>query len=255
VRQHAPIVAEARGCIDAFDIIRRRTCTLASAALLELGDHNRYGGFQSPDPATDGVCTQSPVEPRVFVQGTGVLGVGVLVDEGSYNTYIGKVLTTGTAHIGGYGYLRDDGSFNSYTVIRDGLGDGVVGGTGTLIANGDNNRYTYYVPAPSNPFAQPGTYGSGGVVDDLNNCDAGTGITLGSGEVAGVGNFIATGGHNSYNAPIDSLGSGTVAGKGSFSDTGSGGSDSYSGPGATGGRGRGATVGPTSTDNGSFKDS
>jgi hypothetical protein len=252
--QHASIVAAARGCIDAFDIIRRRTCTLASAALLDLGGNNTYGRLESPDPATDGVCTQSKVEPRVFVQGTGVLGVGALIDEGSDNTYIGKVLTTGTAHIGGYGYLRDDGSNNSYTVIRDGLGDGVVGGTGTLIANGSNNSYTYYDPAPINPFAQPGTYGSGGVVDDLNNCDAGTGVTLGSGEVAGVGHFIAVGGHNSYRAPIDSLGSGTVAGQGTFSDTGSGGTDSYSGPGASG-RGPNVTLGPTSTNDGTFKDS
>src|SRR5205807_590562 len=97
--QHATHVASARGCIDAFDIIRRQTCTLASAALLDLGGHNTYGQLESPDPQTDGVCTQSKVEPRVFVQGTGVLGVGVLIDEGSYNTYTGKVLTTGTAHI------------------------------------------------------------------------------------------------------------------------------------------------------------
>ncbi len=251
--QHAPIVASARGCIDAFDIIRRQTCTLASAALLDLGDHNTYGRLESPDPQTDGVCTQDKVEPRVFVQGTGVLGVGALIDEGSYNTYIGKVLTTGTAHIGGYGYLRDDGSYNSYKVIRDGLGDAVVGGTGTMIANGSGNTYSYYDPAPINPFAQPGTYGSGGVVDDLNNCDNGTGVTLGSGEVAGVGHFIAHGGHNSYTAPIDSLGSGTVAGEGTFSDTGSGGTDTYSGPGAAG-RGPNTTLGPTQSDDGWFKD-
>jgi hypothetical protein len=252
--QHAPIVAPARGCIDAFDIIRRRTCTLASAALLDLGGHNTYGQLQAPDPQTDGLCTSSGVEPRVFVQGTGVAGVGVLIDEGSHNTYTGKVLTTGTAHIGGYGYLRDDGSNNSYTVIRDGLGDAVVGGTGTLIANGSNNSYSYYDPAPKFPFAQPGTYGSGGVVDDLNNCDAGIGVTLGSGEVAGVGHFVATGGHNSYNAPPDSLGSGTVQGQGSFSDTGSGGTDTFSGPGVTGGRGTGASVAATSSNDGTFVD-
>jgi hypothetical protein len=252
--QHPPIVAPARGCIDAFDIIRKRTCTLASAALLDLGGHNTYGRKQAPDPQTDGVCTADSLEPRVFVQGTGVAGVGLLIDEGSYNTFTGKVLTTGTAHIGGYGYLRVDGSHNSYTVIRDGLGDAVVGGTGYLIANGDYNTYSYYDPSPISPFAQPGYPGGGGVVDDLNNCDPGTGITLGSGEVGGVGHFGAIGGHNSYSAPIDSLGSGTVGGQGAFSDTGSGGTDSYSGPGATG-RGPGVTLGPTPDNNGSFTDS
>lgn len=253
--QRAAITAPARGCIDAFDIIRSQTCTIASAALLELGSNNTYGVKHAPDPQTDGVCTNDALEPRVFVQGTGILGVGVLIDEGSNNTYTGKVLTTGTGHVGGYGYLRDDGDGNSYSVIRDGLGDAVVGGTGTLIANGSNNTYSTYMPAPSNPFAQPGYYGSGGVVDDLNNCDAGTGTTLGAGEVAGVGHFVATGGHNSYTAPQDSLGSGLVAGQGTFSDTGSGGTDSYSGPGAGGGRSPGQTVAPTSTDNGSFADS
>lgn len=252
--QHAAIVAPARGCIDAFDIVRSDTCTVASSALLALGSHNTFGVKRAPDPATDGMCTSSPVEPRVFVQGTGILGVGVLIDDGSHNTYIGKVLTTGTGHVGGYGYLRDDGDDNTYSVIRDGLGDAVVGGTGTLIANGSHNTYGTYMPAPSIPLAQPGYYGSGGVVDDLNNCDAGTGIALGAGEVAGVGHFVATGGDNAYTAPIDSLGYGGVAGKGTFSDTGSGGTDSYSGPGAAG-RGAGITIAPTSTDNGSFADS
>jgi hypothetical protein len=252
--QDAPIVAPARGCIDAFDIIRAQTCTIASAALLDLGGHNTYGQKVAPDPATDGVCTADPLEPRVFVQGTGILGVGVLIDEGSYNAYTGKVLTTGTGHVGGYGYLRDDGSYNSYSVIRDGLGDAVVGGTGYLVANGSHNTYGTYMPGPRTPFASPGSYGSGGVVDDLNNCDAGTGLTLGAGEVAGVGHFVASGGNNTYVAPIDSLGYGGVAGRGTFAGTNSHGTDAYSGPGSAG-RGPGVTVAPTSTDNGSFSDS
>jgi len=253
--QHAAITAPARGCIDAFDIIRAQTCAIASAALLDTGSHNTFGVKTAPDPQTDGMCTNTPLESRVFVQGTGILGVGVLIDEGSNNTFTGKVLTTGTGHVGGYGYLRVDGDHNNYSVIRDGLGDAVVGGTGYLIANGSHNTYSYYTAAPINPFASSGTLGSGGVVDDLNNCDAGQGITLGSGEVAGVGHFVAVGGHNSYNATQDSLGSGTVAGKGTFSSTGSGGTNVYSGPGLTGGRGTGQTVAPTSTDNGSFTDS
>jgi hypothetical protein len=254
--QHAKIVAPARGCIDAFDIIRSQTCAIASAALLDTGSHNTYGRKTAPDPATDGMCTASPVESRVFVQGTGILGVGVLIDAGSYNTFVGKVLTTGTGHVGGYGYLRVDGDHNNYSVFRDGLGDAVVGGTGYLIANGSYNTYGTYTAAPINPFMPaPGTLGSGGVVDDLNNCDAGTGITLGSGEVAGVGHFVAVGSHNTYNAPMNSLGSGTVLGKGTFSSTGSGGTNVYTGPGVTGGRGVGATVAPTSDNNGSFTDS
>jgi hypothetical protein len=253
--QKAPITAPARGCIDAFDIIRSRTCAIASAALLDLGGHNTYGEKTAPDPATDDMCTTSPIESRNFVQGTGVLGVGVLEDYGSYNTFTGKVLTTGTGHVGGYGYLRVDGDHNTFSVIRDGLGDAVVGGTGYLIVNGSYNSYSTYSAAPINPFAAAGTLGSGGVVDDLNNCDAGAGTTLGAGEVAGVGHFVAVGAHNTYAAPQDSLGSGLVAGAGTFSSTGSGATNGYTGPGVTGGRGTGATVDRTSTNNGTFLDS
>jgi hypothetical protein len=250
--QDAAILAPARGCIDAFDIIRARTCVPAAAALLDTGSSNVFGVKTAPDPATDGVCTKSPVESRVFVQGTGLLGVGVLIDEGSHNTFTGKVLTTGTGHVDGYGYLRVDGSYNRFSVIRFGLGDAVVGGTGTLIVNGSHNTYDYYVPAPKRPHLIPGTYGSGGVVNDLNNCDAGTTLTLGAGEVGGHGVFSAVGGNNSYRAPIQSLGFGLVAGHGTFSDTHSNCTDTFSGRGVTGGRG---TCKSVVTRTGSFVDS
>ena len=232
--QGAVIVGPARGCVDAFDIIRARTCVLASAALLDLGGHNTFGSLQPPIPKYDAVCTSSPVEPRVFVQGAGVAGVGVLIEEGSDNTFTGKALTDGIGHIGGFGYMRVDGNLNRYSVIREGLGEAVVGGTGTFIANGNGNVYTYYDPAPKRPHLVPGTYGSGGAVSDLNNCDPGTAYTLGAGQVGGAGLFVA---HstlgNSYTAPIYSLGSGIAFGKGTFITTGPG-INSYTGPGAIG---------------------
>lgn len=232
--QGAVIVGPARGCVDAFDIIRARTCVLASAALLDLGGHNTFGSLQPPIPKYDAVCTASPVEPRVFVQGAGVAGVGVLIEDGSDNTFTGKALTDGIGHIGGFGYMRVDGNLNRYSVIREGLGEAVVGGTGTFIANGNRNVYTYYDPAPKRPHLVPGTYGSGGAVSDLNNCDPGTAYTLGAGQVGGAGLFVA---HstlgNSYNAPIYSLGTGIVFGKGTFIATGRG-NNSYTGPGAIG---------------------
>jgi hypothetical protein len=248
----AKIVAPARGCIDAFDIIRERTCELASAALLATGGNNHFGRLEAPDPATDGQCTNDPVARRIFTQGTGNGGVGVLIDEGSNNTFVGKVITTGAGMIGGYGYLRTDGDDNTYKVIRTGLGAGIVAGIGTLIANGDHNTYSYYVPAAKDPQAQAGTLGSGGVVNDLNQCDAGSSHTLGSGAVGAVGVFQADGVGNSYTAPVESLGSGIVGGKGTFIQTGAG-NDTYAGPGATG-RGNNVTVLPTSTDNGTFID-
>ena len=52
--QGAAIVAPARGCIDAFDIIRAQTCVPAAAALLDTGSDNVFGVKTAPDPATDG---------------------------------------------------------------------------------------------------------------------------------------------------------------------------------------------------------
>jgi hypothetical protein len=248
----AEINAPARGCIDAFDIIRRQTCTLSSAALLSMKGGNQYGRLEAPDPATDGYCTNDPVGRRVFTQGSGVVGVGAIIDAGGNNTYIGKVLTTGVGHIGGYGYLRADGDNNSYKVIRFGIGASVVGGIGTLVATGSGNTYSYYTPSAKDPSAKPGFAGSGGVVNDLNGCDNGTSITLGAGSVGGVGVLQASGRTNSYTAPRSSLGTGIVGGKGTFESIG-GGPDTYTGPGAVG-RADNTTINPTSTNNGTFVD-
>jgi hypothetical protein len=139
-------------------------------------------------------------------------------------------------------------------VIREGLGEAVVGGIGIFIANGNGNVYTHYMPAPKRPFLIPGTYGSGGAVSDLNNCDAGAAYTLGSGQVGGVGVFLADSPRgNFYDAPRYSLGSGIVFGKGTFITTGAG-DDTYTGPGAVG-RANNTTIKPTRTDNGTFSDS
>src|SRR5207302_580240 len=98
----APIKAPARGCIAAFDIIRAPACNLSAAALLDPGSYNTYGEKTAPDPKTDGMCTASPLEPRFTVQGSGLAGVGILIDQGSHNTFTGKVLTDGAGQVGGY---------------------------------------------------------------------------------------------------------------------------------------------------------
>jgi hypothetical protein len=95
----ARYVAPARGCIDAFDLIHAQTCAFASAALLDTGSDDTFGQLQPPDPQTDGQCTAGVVEPRVFVQGTGVAGAGILIDQGNHNSFTGKVLTDGTGHM------------------------------------------------------------------------------------------------------------------------------------------------------------
>jgi hypothetical protein len=248
----AKITGQARGCRDAFDIVRARTCTLASGALLVMQGGNRFGRLQSPAGTTDESCTNDPVERRVYIQGAGIAGVGVLIAQGDRNSYTGKVFAQGSGHIGGYGYLRADGSDNTYTAIRTSQGGSVVGGIGTLIANGDRNAYTYYVPGPKDAAAEPGQLGSGGVVNDLNGCDAGSSLIQGAGGVGGVGVFRALGVSNSYTASVDSLGSGTNGGKGTFLQEGAG-DETYAGPGAQG-RDDNVAIAPTKTNNGTFTD-
>ncbi|HET7736843.1 MAG TPA: hypothetical protein VFK52_12755 [Nocardioidaceae bacterium] len=248
----APIKAPARGCAAAIDIVHERTCTFVSAAALVIGDDNEFGRFEAPDPYTDAHCTDDALGRRIFTQGMGNGGVGVLIVAGSDNTFVGKVFTNGAGMIGGYGYQRTDGDRNHYTAIRSAYGAAIVGGIGTFIANGSDNTYETYLPGPKDPNAENGMPGSGGVASDLNNCDSGQAIILGAGSVGGVGHFTATGVGNTYVAPIQSLGFGRLGGEGRFTQSG-GGVDTYAGAGAAN-RGNNTVVGPTQNNNGRFED-
>lgn len=248
----AKTIAPARGCIDALDLVRAQTCTFAASAALVIGDGNQFEQLEAPDANTDGLCTNDQVVKRIVTQGAGLGGVGVLVVEGSNNTFYGKSINNGFGHIFGYGYQRTDGDNNSYTTLRSALGSSILAGVGTFIANGSHNKYSYYMPGPKDPNAAQGMLGSGGVASDLNNCDSGSAVTLGAGTLAGIGRFEANGVDNSYNAPIQSLGYGAELGKGRFHQSG-GGTDSYTGPGS-GGRANNWTLDPTVTNNGQFID-
>jgi hypothetical protein len=249
---NAPIKAPARGCAAAIDIVHERTCTFVSAAALVIGDHNEFGRFEAPDPYTDAHCTNDALGRRIFTQGMGNGGVGVLIVAGSDNTFVGKVFTNGAGMIGGYGYQRTDGDRNHYTAIRSTYGAAIVGGIGNFIANGSDNTYETYMPSAKDPSAENGMPGSGGVASDLNNCDSGRAIILGAGSVGGVGHFTATGVGNTYVAPIQSLGFGRLGGEGRFTQSG-GGADTYAGPGSTG-RADNTTIAPSQNNNGRFID-
>ncbi|HSV39884.1 MAG TPA: hypothetical protein VLI04_14090 [Nocardioidaceae bacterium] len=248
----APIKAPAVGCASAIDIIHAQTCTFVSAAALVMGDNNQFQRFEAPAPDTDAHCTNDLMARRIFTQGMGNGGVGVLIVVGSDNNFVGKTFTNGAGMIGGYGYQRTDGDRNQYTSIRSTLGAAIVGGIGTFIANGNDNTYETYMPAPKDPNAEPGMVGSGGLASDLNNCDSGRAITLGAGSVGGVGIFVANGVGNTYDAVSQSLGFGRLFGEGRFTQNG-GGVDTYAGIGSTG-RGNNVTIEATTNNNGRFID-
>jgi hypothetical protein len=242
----------ARGCIDAFDIIRPATCVLSAAAVIDLAGNDTYGRLDPPDPDTDGLCTSGSVQRRIFTGGAGVAGVGILIDRRGDDRYTGKVITMGAGHIGGYGLLRDEAGNDSYAIVRTGLGAAIVGGLGELIDGGGNDRFDFYVPAPLNPLAPNLTPGAGGVRDDLDRCNRDVSLTLGAGSIGGVGQFSATGGDDFYRAPLFSLGSGDRGGAGRFSDLG-GGNDTSTGDGAFG-RANNVALPPTPFNQGTFED-
>jgi hypothetical protein len=246
----APTKEPAHGCEGGFDIVDPRLCVLGNAVLVDHRGSDGYGRLEPP--RFDAYCTADPIERRFFVQGTGVAGVGVLVDRAGDDAYIGKTIGIGAGHIGGYGYLHDHAGNDSYDAIRIAIGAATVTGVGRFADDAGNDRYDYYSPRPLFPGVPNLNPGAGGVGDELTQCDRENRQLLGGGNVLGVGIFDDLGGDDSYDAPEHSLGFGGLGGAGSFTDDG-GGADVYTGPGAAG-RGNGVTLGPTGDNQGSFTD-
>lgn len=178
-------------------------------------DDDVYGVFKPPrtrddnpfpaDRRVDGDCTNDKVIRRVVLQGAGFQGNGTLVDEGGNDRYRAKTASQGAGHIGGQGVLRDLGrGDDDYLAIRSSQGFSLVGGEGfgLLQDRGGNDRYHTYMPRPFDPNAWIGEPGSGGVVDDFNNCDAiprmVQGAAIGFGEPGGSGTLLDEDGEDVY---------------------------------------------------------
>lgn len=246
----ALIQAPARGCQTAAEVFTRQDCVIAAAALLDSSGDDVYGRFEAPDPEVDAGCTADPLVRRILIQGSAIVGVGVLVDENGSDLYTGKVLTTGAGHINGFGHLRDLRGNDSYLVIRIGEGAATVGGTGTLLDLGGDDSFDFYIPSPLDPGAPNLTPGAGGVVDDQGRCDRGARLTIGAGSLGGTGHFRNEGGDDSYTSSNRGQGSGSSGGFGTFVDTGAG-RDAYRG---APGRGNGVTLLPGVDNQGLFRD-
>jgi hypothetical protein len=244
------VVRPTQGCEGGFDILDPRLCVLGNAALVDQSGNDTYGRLEAP--RFDAYCTADPIVRRFFVQGTGVAGVGALIDRAGDDAYVAKTIGIGAGHIGGYGDLHDLAGNDSYKAIRIAIGAASVSGAGRFTDDAGNDRYDYYSPRPLDPAARNLSPGAGGVGDELLQCDRENRQLLGGGNVLGFGIFSDLGGDDSYNAPGSSLGFGGLGGAGIFSDEG-GGADSYTGPGAAG-RGNGVTLGPTSENQGTFTD-
>jgi hypothetical protein len=245
----ALIEEPARGCQRAADAVMGQECVLTAAALLDVNGNDSYGRLETPD--IDRVCTADPLARRILVQGAGGVGVGLLRDERGSDSYTGKVLTTGAGHINGVGHLRDLGGNDDYLVIRIGEGAATVGGSGSLVDEAGNDTFSFYMPSPLDPAAPDLTPGAGGVVDDQGRCDRGARLTLGAGNLTGVGLLKNRGGNDSYTSSERGQGFGSSGGFGTFLDSG-GGRDTYAG---APGRADDTTIVPSADSQGFFQDS
>jgi len=255
----------AKGCSNpAYDLAAGR-CVIAEALSVDVAGNDTYGQFEAPEMGVDSLCTNDLLVRRVVTGGAGAWGVGVLIDGGGDDTYMGKSVSLGAGHFGGTGVLLDEGGNDHYTAIRLSEGFGTLGGTGILHDKGGNDTYSYYLPRPKYPGASDHSLGSGGALDTGGNCDGVSRWNLGSGFLGGVGLLVDDAGDDSYSAApptkhepgasgiireTGSMGFGDGGGFGIFLDNG--GHDSYTG---MPGRADGATVAPSDKSQGFFHDS
>ena len=237
-------------------------CSPAAALLLDMAGDDRYGRYANPG-FPDSVCTPDRLVRRISTIGSGVAGVGVLIDQAGDDVYLGKTGTQGAGHLGGVGLLEDGGGDDLYRAIRGAQGLGLLGGVGVLRDRGGDDRYDFRMPRPLDPNAENHSDGAGGVIDDTGlgseaglaqQQDSGIGGTCdrlrrslqGVGLLAGAGLLLDEAGTDSYRAPgylnqpfftlqgatihlaHGSQGSGYLGGSGVFADLG--GRDRYRRP-------------------------
>lgn len=216
-----PSAGPARGCQNIPDLAEGN-CVIGAALLIDMGGNDTYGRLETPDedavfvsPIDGSIhrCTSDEVVRRIVTEGAGIAGVGMLLDDGGNDHYIGKTLSQGAGHVGGVGVLRDTGAGkDSYLAIRSSQGFGLVDGFGLLRDDGGNDSYRSYLPA-------------GGVVSDKGVCDDVQRNTQGAGLLGGEGVLIDEGGRDTYRASAAAQGYGGLGGFGVLWDWG--GRDDY----------------------------
>jgi hypothetical protein len=200
-----------RGCELVSEILGANVpmCILASGMLIQVGGNSTFGRFQTPDadafmPGTSPPvpCTTGNLVRRLFIEGSSVAGVGILInDSQGRNTYLGKVGTQGTGHIGGVGILHIEGGTNLLDAIRNGQGFGFIGGLGILHSKNARNTFINYMPLANAP-GDASTTGTG-IVDDAGHCEGRPRHLQGSGELGGTGVLYAEQSNGVYNSDTD----------------------------------------------------
>ena len=141
-------------------------CFITAALVLATGGDDQFGAL-TPPQYPDDTCTADVEESRIATAGSGTAGVGMLIERGSHNTYIGRAQAIGAGHLGGVGLLLDQGSGdNRYLAVATSEGMGLLGGAGLILDLGHHSTWDYYVPRPLNPLAKDEEDGAGGIIND-----------------------------------------------------------------------------------------
>lgn len=187
----------AKGCQRAIPGLTAADCIPAAGLLLDLGGNDTYGVRQTPD--VDAVCTADPVVRRMVSNGSGFLGVGILIDRSGNDRYTGKTVSNGSGHVFGVGLLHDRAGDDQYLEVRNSTGFALVGGVGVFHDYAGNDTHNFYTPnklAGASGVNQ--TPGAGGVIDDEDACDNLPRYDVGGGNVGGVGVALDDAGNDSY---------------------------------------------------------
>lgn len=208
----------AKGCQTIPDLLNGE-CVVGASLLLDLGGDDTYGVMQEPD--VDDECTEDLLIRRIVTGGSGLAGVGVLIDLEGQDAYTGKTLSQGSGHVGGVGLLLDSpagtpvtpppdlaSQGDRYLAIRSSQGFALVGGLGVHSDVEGTDAYDFYMPQ-----GEPG-----GVINDVGDCDDTPRLTLGAGSLGGVGVLMNEGGNDSYRSSASGQGFGTTGGTGVLVD-------------------------------------
>lgn len=207
----APAEASARGCETAArdpitgtpPLNPAPDCVASASLVLDLGGNDTYGVTRSPG-LYDALCVDrdpehrsDPVVRRLGTIGAGFAGVGMVLDRGGNDRYLGKALTQGAGHIGGVGMLEDLGGGNDvYRAVRTAQGTGVLGGVGVLLDDGGNDDYGFYE-------VRQGLFEVRPPVGEV--CDAEVRQLQGAGTLAGFGLLVDQAGNDTYRASRPSI--------------------------------------------------
>lgn len=171
-----------------------------------LGGDPLYYSSQRPGQANSslgqgfGFGRRADFTDRAFMSG----GVGMLIDGGGADRYEASIFAQGGGFWFGTGILADHSGDDQYDSIWYGMGAGAHYALGFLLEGGGNDVYGGTLPRVNVTIAGAHDYTAAFLIDESgDDVYMGSRITLGSGNVNGMGFFVDNAGSDQYDARSD----------------------------------------------------